>query len=142
MAKGYKLNNQEMDDTWGVYVENVEGILDLPGRKGTTEHSWLDEHGVEHYTEAADIRLDARDITLHCFLKATSRSNFLTQLNSFKAELIQSGLQTLKLPYISSTYSVYYRDKMKFTTKPRWYSNLLCARFVLTLREPKPTVPS
>jgi len=142
MAKGYKINSQEMDDVWGVYVEKVEGVLDLSARKGKTEHNWLDENGVEEYTEAADIRLEARDITLRCFISATSQTNFHTQLNAFKAELIQSGLQTLELPYFTSAFSVYYQKKMRFTTNPRWNDSTLAAKFVLTLREPDPTVPS
>jgi len=142
MANLYTLNGTNITTQWGVKVERCSGHLDMPKRKGETEYSWLDENGVEHYTEAADIRWDARDITLHCFIQATSKANFLTQLNSFKAELIQAGLQTLYIPTTGTTHSVYFREGFKLEMTSCWNGTYYIGRFILVLREPSPTVPS
>lgn len=140
MQKGYLLDGLDLVSEYGIYIMKVSGFLDLPKRKGETEYDWEDEDGVEAFTDAADIFWDARDVRLKCFIKATSRADFLTKLNAFKAKLISSGLHTIKLSYGSMVYNVYFRDKSALRLLTQWNGDKLIGKFYIPLREPRPVI--
>ena len=138
----YTLNSLNLADTYGVHIERATGLFDLPKRKGKTEHSWLDEHGVEQYTTVQDIKLDARDIVLHCFIKASSIADFKTKINAFKLVLITAGTHTLTHSGLGLSWSVFAVDGFRLIPVSGWEKGQVVFRFVLPLREPDPTVPS
>lgn len=138
MSSGFKIDGDDLSDTYGIEVTKTKGIFDHPKRKGKTEHSWLDSNGVEYYTESADIRFEARDIYLHCFIKHTVKATFLTNLNNFKTALQASGLRTLTIPGITTTFDVYFRDGFKFDKLTPWDADTIVGTFILRLREPDP----
>lgn len=140
MQNGYLLDGLDLAKQYGIYIEKSNGFWDLPKRKGVTEYSWDDEDGVQSFTDSNDIYWDARDLRLQCFIKADSKIDFLTKLNAFKTILISAGLHTLKLPYGSMVYNVYFKESSTFNILTRWDGNKLVGRFYIPLREPKPVI--
>lgn len=139
MQSGYLLDTLDMASTYGVYVQKTRGALDFLKRKGETAYSWPDEDGEEYFTDASDIFFEPRDIILYCYMKASSKANFLSQLNAFKAVLKSSGIHTLKLPFLSSNLNVYFEAGGALNMLTGWNGSTLVGKFILKLREPNPT---
>jgi len=142
MQSGYLLDGLDMASTYNIFVQQTKGALDFLKRKDETAYSWLDSNGEEHFTTADDIYFESRDIILYCYIKATSKANFLSQLNAFKVVLEGSGLHTLKLPFLSSNLNVYFKAGGALDMLTKWDSSILVGKFILKLREPSPTVAS
>ena len=142
MQSGYLLDTLDMATTYGVYVQKTKGALDFLKRKGKTAHSWLDSHGEEAFTGADDIYFEPRDIILFCYIKADSKADFLSKLNSFKIVLEGSGLHTLKLPFLSSNLNVYFKTGGVLNMLTGWNGSKMVGKFILKLREPVPSVAS
>lgn len=132
--------SHDLAATYGIYVQKTKGALDFLKRKGITAHNWLDSHGEESFTDVGDIYFGPRDIILFCFIKADAKADFLTKLNLFKAELKKPGLRTLKLPFLSSTLNVYFKDGGALDMLTGWNGSKMVGKFILKLREPVPTV--
>jgi len=139
MQSGYLLDSKDLATEYGVFVQKTKGALDFPKRKGETAYSWPDEDGEEYFTDAGDIFFEPRNIILFCFIKATSKATFLSQLNAFKAVLAGSGLHTLKLPFLSSNLNVYFKEGGALNMLTGWNGSTLIGKFILKLREPDPT---
>ena len=139
MQSGYLLDSVDIAATYGVYVQKTKGALDFLKRKGKTSYSWPDEDGEEYFTDAGDIFFEPRDIILYCYIKATSKVNFHTQLNAFKAVLKSSGTHTLKLPFLSSNLNVYFVAGGALNMLTGWNGSMMVGKFILKLREPCPT---
>jgi len=139
MQSGYLLDNKDMASEYGVYVQKTKGALDFLKRKGETAHSWLDSHGEDAFTDEGDIFFEPRDILLFCYIKADTKANFLSNLNSFKAVLEGPGLHTLTLPLLSTGLRVYFKDGGALDMLTGWDGSLLVGKFILKLREPDPT---
>ena len=139
MQSGYLLDGSDVAATYGIYVQKTKGALDFLKRKGRTAHNWLDDDGEEAFTDAADINFGPRDIILFCYIKASSKTNFFTQLNAFKAVLKSSGMHTLKLPFLSSNLNVYFKAGGALNMLTNWNSSTLVGKFFLKLREPNPS---
>ena len=139
MQSGYLLDSVDIAATYGVYVQKTKGSMDFLKRKGKTSYSWPDEDGEEYFTDAGDIFFEPRDIILFCFIKATSKANFHSQLNAFKAVLKSSGTHTLKLPFLSSNLNVYFVAGGALNMLTGWNGSMMVGKFILKLREPCPT---
>jgi len=139
MQSGYLLDSVDIAATYGVYIQKTKGSMDFLKRKGKTSYSWPDEDGEEYFTDAGDIFFEPRDIILFCFIKATSKANFFSQLNAFKAVLKGAGLHTLKLPFLSSNLNVYFVAGGSLDMLTNWNGSMMVGKFILKLREPCPT---
>jgi len=142
MQSGYLLDSVDIASEYGVYVQKTNGILDFLKRKGETAHNWLDYHGEEAFTGADDIHFGPRDIFLFCYIKADTKADFLSNLNSFKAVLEGPGLHTLKLPFLDNALNIYFKDGGALNMLTGWNSSKLVGKFILKLREPEPAVAS
>ncbi|MBA7544743.1 hypothetical protein ES705_37104 [subsurface metagenome] len=131
--------SHDLAATYGVYVQKVKGALDFLKRKGEIAHNWLDSHGEEAFAGTDDIHFGPRDIILFCYIKADTKADFLTKLNLFKAVLEGPGLRTLKLPFLTDTLDVYFKDGGALNMLTGWNSSLLVGKFILKLREPVPS---
>ena len=139
MQSGYLLDSVDIAATYGVFIQKTKGSMDFLKRKGKTSYSWPDEDGEEYFTDAGDIFFEPRDIILFCFIKATSKANFFSQLNAFKAVLKSSGTHTLKLPFLSSNLNVYFVAGGALNMLTGWNGSMMVGKFILKLREPNPT---
>jgi len=140
MQSGYLLDTLDMGTTYGVYVQKTRGALDFLKRKGETAHSWPDYNGEEAFTDGDDIRFEPRDIILSCYIKATSKTNFLSNLILLKTVLEGSGLHTLRLPFLTYDLNVYFAAGGALDMLTGWNGSTLVGKFILKLREPKPEV--
>jgi len=131
--------SHDLATIYGVYVQKVKGALDFLKRKGKTSQNWLDSTGEEAYTDVGDIYFGPRDIILFCYMKADTKADFLSNLNSFKAVLEGPGLRTLKLPFLTDTLDVYFKDGGALDMLTGWNSSKLVGKFILKLREPVPS---
>ena len=139
MQSGYELDTKDLAAEYGIYVQKTKGALDFLKRKGETAYSWPDEDGEEYFTDATDIFFEPRDIILFCFIKATSKANFLSKLNAFKAVLKGAGTHTLKLPFLTSNLNVYFVAGGALNMLTNWNGSIMVGKFILKLREPNPT---
>jgi len=142
MQSGYKIDDKDIASEYGVYVQKVKGVLDFLKRKGETAHNWLDSNGEEAYTDADDIHFEPRDIILFCYMKADTKADFLSNLNSFKVVLEGPGLHTLELPFLDDPLSVYFKDGGALDMLTGWNGAKMVGKFILKLREPVPTIAS
>lgn len=135
---GFTIDGNDLWTTYGIKVVRVRGYLDFLKRKGETEYNWLDEDGVEAYTDAEDIYYEPRKITLQCVLIATSKALIFSQMNAFKLLMEASGTHTLAVPHTATTYTVYYKGGDNIEPPRNYKATLLYCKFSLTLWEETP----
>lgn len=123
--------------TWGVFVSGSDGILNRPKLKTPASVSWDNYHG-----ESVDLLhkfYESREITLSCFIKASSKIDFITQLADFQHQFDKKGTQRLVIdvhPVKPLIYEVYCKDAIEITKE--WNDNLMVGTFKLKLIEPEP----
>jgi hypothetical protein len=123
--------------TDGVYVSESKGIVGgLKLRKSITQE-WPDYHG--EVVDVAAPRYEARDITLECFIKATSKELFMTNLQTFLGRWMSAGMKRLMI--IADTarpliYDIYLTQSPDVDKK--WNDATMVGTFSLKLREPEP----
>lgn len=142
MNSGYTLDGYDLLAEWNCQVQEVTGHLDFPERKDPTEYDWPDEDGIEAYTDESDIVFKARDITLKCFMTATTRANFMLYLNSLRSYVTNSGLHDLVLKNADNTYEVFWKKKSAFNRLVTWNSTKNVGSFYLVFTEPSPIYPA
>ena len=63
---------------WDIYVSESNGLLDRPKLKPGLKIDWDDYHG--EIIDLKNKRVEAREITLNCFMKATGKVDFVNKL--------------------------------------------------------------
>lgn len=138
---GYEIDGNDLESTYDIHVIEVRGFADFHKRKGITSHNWLDEDGEEEFTDEDDIKFEARDIILDCYIKTTNRNDFFQKLEALMTILQSAGLHTLKLPYLSTTFNIYFKAGAKINIQTKWAKEVghyVVGTFTLKLREPHP----
>lgn len=137
----FRLDGDNLENTYNVKVERIKGNLDFLKRKGELSYDWSDEDGEEAFTDSNDIHFQARDIYLFCRIETDTEADFATKLNSLKAVLESAGLHTLFVPYPSEkVHTFFYTAGGAVDLLTRWKGNKAVGRFVLKLRESDPEV--
>ncbi len=122
---------------WDIYVSESNGLLDRPKMKAPLKVEWDDYHG-----EMIDLtrkRVEAREISLNCFMKATGKMDFANKLNDFLDVFSKDGTQRLTVdihPTKPLVYEVY--NESGVTVSKRWNDELMVGTFTLKLKEPDP----
>ncbi|KAA6300908.1 MAG: hypothetical protein EZS26_002934 [Candidatus Ordinivivax streblomastigis] len=122
---------------YGVYVSESEGVINRPRLKNTASLSWDDYHG-----ESVDLThkfYEPREITLSCFIKAGSKSEFIMRVFTFEQLFDRQGTQRLVIdvhPTKPLIYEVYCKDEI--TLSKKWNDGLMVGTFQLKLVEPEP----
>jgi hypothetical protein len=135
-ALEYYLNGVNFKD-WDIYVSESTGVLDRPKLKAPPKVDWDDYHG--EVVDLRNKRVGAREITLHCFMKATGKVDFATKLSSFLDVFGQDGTQRLTIeidPKKPLIYEVYNESGVSISK--RWRDELMVGTFTLKLQEPDP----
>lgn len=123
--------------TDGVYVSRSQGIIGGIKLRQPVRQEWPDHHG-----EVIDMtapRYDARDIILECFIKASTKELFLTNMQAFLNRWMTGGMKRLMIiadtarPLIYDTYLLQSPDIDK-----KWNDLTMVGTFSLKLREPEP----
>lgn len=137
---------------YGVFVSKSMGILDALKMKEPLKLDWDGYHG-----EAIDLtrpRMQARDITLQCFITTDGgKIAFVKAVKDFlelfytphvkpagaKAEIVGAGLHRLTIdihPTKALVYEVYMPDGTDLDKE--WNDDKMTGTFTLKLREPEP----
>lgn len=133
----YSINGKPFIDTWGIYVQESDGLLDRPALKTPISQDWPSYHG-----EVVDLdkkRLQPRDITLKCWMPCTGKIDFVNKWNDFCSQFEADGTQRLMVdihPTRPLVYEVYLREALNVSKK--WNDTLFVATFTLKVREPDP----
>ena len=134
--QSYTINGVDFKD-YGVYVSDSEGVVSRPKLKEPLSLSWDNYHGV-----VVDLNhkfYEQREITLSCFIKANSKSEFAMKTAKFEQLFDASGTQRLVIdihPTKPLIYEVYCKDEIAISKK--WNDNLMVGTFKLKLIEPEP----
>ena len=132
----YYLNGKNLKD-WDIRVSSSEGVLNLPKLKTPNSVEWPDYHG--EVIDLDDKRVEAREITLHCWMRATGKIDFATKANSFAREFLKDGTARLMIsihPTKPLVYEVYAPDGISHDK--RWHDDKMIGTFNLKLKEPEP----
>ena len=131
----YSLDGVDFKD-YGIYVSESSGIIDRPKLKKPFEIDWAECHG--KVVDLDVIRVESREITLKCFVKASGKIDFLQKMNTFLHLFDAVGTRRLMI-MIGDTPLVYevYNEKGTSVNK-RWSDNLMTGTFDLKLTEPEP----
>lgn len=132
----YKLDGTDFK-TYSMYVSEGKGILDDPKPKKRFSRSWDTQHG-----EPIDLRerfVEAREITLECFLKVTSNTDLISKTQAIRALFVASGARRLSITVDTAqplVFDVYLKDMISF--KKKWRNGKNVATFTLKLVDPLP----
>lgn len=133
----YTIDGVNIKNAFGVCVSNSEGVISKPKLKTPTSMSWDNYHG-----EVVDLYhkfYEPREITLSCFLKASSKNDFITRLVEFEQLFDKPGTQRLMIsvhPIKPLVYEIY--NKNEIAVKKTWNERLMVGTFDLKLTEPEP----
>lgn len=124
--------------TFGVEVSKSEGLLDALERKNPLRVEWDSYHG-----EVIDLsrpHWKQREITLECFIVASSNTAFVRSLNRFISAFQKYGTQRLTCEYAGTVkpleYDVYRNDRVEIDKT--WNDELMVGTFSIALIEPQP----
>lgn len=124
-------------NTYGVYISSSDGLLSRPKMKTPVSVNWPTYHG-----EVVDLSkryYESREIELECFIKADSKEDFISKLNTFLQVFDQSGTRRLMVVVDVTkplVYEVYLSDELKVTKK--WSDSTMVGTFTLKLIEMQP----
>lgn len=134
--QAYILDGVDLKE-YGVYVSDSKGVVNRPKLKEMAKVSWDNYHG-----EAVDLQhkfYEPREITLSCFIKASSKNDFITRVSKFGQLFDARGTQRLVIdvhPIKPLIYEVYCQDEINVAKK--WNDELMVGTFDLKLIEPEP----
>ncbi len=145
-AGKHYIDGVDLWTTLGITIEkgSYNDLIKLPARKETIEHNWKDEDGLDK--DLSRTFYEAREITLNCFIKATSDTEFWTNWQNFLALLGQPGVRRLSVTELGREFYVFYKQSPTFDKITRYKdSTKIASKFVLSLVEQRPgfnTVPT
>jgi len=127
--------------TYGVYVSSSQGLVGQLATKENLSVDWGNSHG--KVVDRSHIRYKERKIVLECFIEASSRSDYVTKVNTFFDAFRAAGTQRLKVEYDGTTkplvYEVYLKDEIDPSKKWGLFNTcLMVGTFKLTLEEDEP----
>lgn len=133
----YKLNNKDFE-TYGAYVSQSHGLIDIPERKPVLQHDWPDEDGIQMDLDA-EPKYKPREITLDMFFRASSWSALDTNIKGLLGELDNTGTQTLTVtPFEHSALTFEVIQRGKITIDKKFRKGIMYGILSLGLLEPEP----
>lgn len=108
----YKLNNVDIITFGAMPVTKgpgiaLEGIFDMPKRKGQTEYNW--GTSIEPFVSAEDIELDGRELGLNVVIHASDKQTLVNRINAFKTACIDCTV----LSFDYDSFNVICRSDIK-----------------------------
>jgi hypothetical protein len=122
---------------FGITVSESSGVLDRPKLKSPFKVDWPDYHG--EVIDLTQKRVEAREVELKCWMKASGKMDFIEKLNRFLAIFQADGTQRLAIevhPTKPLLFEVYNESGVSISK--RWSDELMTGTFSLKLKEPEP----
>ena len=123
--------------TFGVYVSSSDGLLSRPNLKAPLSQSWPTYHG--EVVDTSKRYYESRKIVFSCFIKATSKEDFVTKMNTFLQLFDAPGTRRLMVvvdPAKPLVYEVYLSAGIE--PKKMWSDGEMTGTFQIELTEPSP----
>jgi len=127
----WKLDDIDFKD-YGVGVIKSSGVLDMP-RIVDASTDWLDSNGRDYWQEPEDVKYQAREIQLNCWIRATSFDEFKTKVAAFYAALVAPGERTLTTVFGTEIAHVTIQQSIQMVRKTQYVSSLQIGMFTLRL---------
>jgi len=134
----YYLDSYSLKDL-GFEIEKVEGLETIPARKGETQQSWMDSHGIEPFVDEDDIFLKERDITITLLLLSDTIQEALTAIQGLQDILYLPGTRNFTVDYSARNYICYCKDGAETERITGAYAAPFCYRIRVKLVEINPT---
>ena len=136
----YYINGINFKD-FGVYVSKSNGLIGQLERKEGATAEYDTYHGLARDLDY--VRYKERNITLECFIEATSRSKFVEWLDRFYEQFRKKGTQRFRVEYNGSTKPLVYEVTQQQGSDPektwgRYNEGLMVGTFTLNLVEDDP----
>lgn len=135
----YYIDNQELGSL-GVNVSRVSGLFNLPKLKDVLKTSWPNRHG--EVVDLSNPIYDIREIELECWIRATSRIDFMNKANQTLLNLFaKPNLRELRVEYDPGKPLLYYcypAAGVNLNRESRWNASVQVGRFNIKLVEPEP----
>lgn len=131
----YKISYQDFKD-FGVRVKQGDGLFDALKMKEPFKVDWPDYHG--EVLDLDNVRYEARQITLDCFIHASTKEDFEQKVKDFLDLFYGSGTKRLSIEASGTmyVYEVYLGSGAQ--VKKRWRSADMVGEFQLVMTEPQP----
>lgn len=132
----YSINGKYFKD-FGVYVSSSEGLIDALKRKPVKTYNWSEFNGES--IDLSDVKFEARQITLSCFIKGENFPQMQSRFQSFINEFQKSGTQRLMVRpfgYNPLVYEVYISDEVKLNKT--FNNGQMVGTFQIKIIEPNP----
>ncbi len=135
----WKINGTDISEEFGVFLKKGanDAFLRLPDMKEYLSEGCRESDGERAYVE--NPRMQARDITLNCYMVAGSAEALWTRRDTFLAFLKGAGLMDFELVRYNRTHKVYYKGCSSLSRISRINSGDVYITFALTLRETDPS---
>jgi hypothetical protein len=137
MEVTYQIDGVNIKTTFGVYVSRSSGLLDYPEIKEPLKSDWQDQNGEDVDLENPVYK--PRQITLECFIAATSGLDIIEKVQAITDALTTPGLKQLVCTAgngIPLVYMVYLSSSIQ--VEKRWHEGKMAASFQINLTEPEP----
>jgi hypothetical protein len=99
----------------GFGVRSVQGVEDIPPRKGETCQSWEDSDGIEPFTDAEDIILKAKSFFMELYLIAEDTAAAQEAMRSLELALFAPNARVVDISYYTSTIICYCKKEIQTT---------------------------
>ncbi len=93
MPYNYTIDGNNLKTVYGISVERLDGIDDLPARKGQTSQEFPDEYGEESFTDANDIYFETQELTFKGYMEASDQADYISKVQAFKTLMSAPGLR-------------------------------------------------
>ncbi len=130
----YLIDNTDLS-TLNIYVKDSHGLFNVGKRKIAYSHNWIDEDG--EVVDLLTVKKEAREFTLECFVKGSTITEAISNIEALVAILDTPGIHVLTVNFYGEatqrTYNVYRVDEIKVLKKFRFAKNIWT--FNLNLKE-------
>lgn len=122
---------------YGVYVSGSSGLIGRPKPKNPVSFNWDTENGEAIY--AGKKYYESRKISIECFIKSTSKEDYIVKMNTFLQLFDTSGTRRLMV-IVDVNMPLVYEVVLsgEIDPKKKWSDSEMIGTFKLELTEPSP----
>jgi hypothetical protein len=137
LAGRFTIDGYGLYETFGVVVQEANGLDMLPKVKKRDEFNWPEESGVDIDT-TTDLTFEAQDITLDCYVQESSYSDAIKRINGVIKLLSGDGLHLLGSQLRQRLYPVLLEEITGYKRITPASASAVYLQFTLKLRCPMP----